>query len=770
MRFTEGMWRLPEGIQIDWMGHVESIIHSKKNEVKLLLSRPQRNRGDVLNTPAFTATISSPANGIIAAKFDHWTGVDDGGPHFELFPSQPKLQIERKQGQNLHVTSDNLTLDVDISPNNLSFAYAATGADGESTKRLTGHSFRSIGLVSDSNAPVYQPSDGLYAQKEHYMLLELDLSVHEKIYGLGERFGPFVKNGQEVVVWQEDGGTSSNLGYKNIPFYMSSRGYGVFINHSGKVMLEIQSERTTRVNIAVQGEELEYMIVAGNNPKDVLSRYTALTGRPSLPPAWSYGLWLTTSFTTSYDEETVTGFLEGFKERNIPLTTFHFDSFWMRSFQWCDFQFDDENFTDATGYLKRLKDRGMKLCVWMNPYIGQASPLFEEGKKNGYFIMRANTPRPTVWQTNNWVAGMAIVDFTNPQACEWYASHLKRLMNMGIDAFKTDFGERIPYSPAQVKYHDNSDPVRMHNFYSFLYNKCVSEAMQSAGKDTCLFARSATAGSQRFPVHWGGDCESTFEAMAETLRGGLSLALSGFAFWAHDIGGFEGKPPPALYKRWVQFGLLSSHSRLHGSSSYRVPWIYEEDGEDEKCSTVLRDYVKLKLSLMPYLLRVALDAKTHGTPVMRAMFLEFPDDINTYQLDTQYMLGPNLLVAPVFTAGGEVSFYVPLTKSGHGSQWRSWFNHMKIYEEGKWYTETHDFDSLPLLVKPGTVTALNNKVDKPDQEFETALELLVNGPLADDVNVELVTANAVDKITRMVSLGKDGTVKEGDIGQVRNMS
>ena len=400
-------------------------------------------------------------------------------------------------------------------------------------KKLTGHGYRSIGLVSDCRIPGYRVEDGLYSQRNRYILLELDIAVHEKLYGLGERFGPFVKNGQTVEIWNEDGGTSSELTYKNIPFYISSRGYGVFINNPGKVMLELQSESTTRVNIAVQGEELQYMIVAGATPKEILSRYTALTGRPGLPPAWSYGLWLTTSFTTSCDEKTVTSFLDGLQERKIPLGVFHFDSFWMKAFQWCDFQFNPEVFPDVEAYLQRLKDRGLKTCAWINPYVGQASPLFKEGKTKGYFVMRADRPTATVWQWDNWQAGMALVDFTNPDACKWYSSQLARLIAMGIDSFKTDFGERIPFNPTQVRYHDGSDPVRMHNYYAFVYNKVVFETLQSAGKEGCLFARAASAGSQRFPVHWGGDPESTFEAMAETLRGGLSLALSGFGFWAH---------------------------------------------------------------------------------------------------------------------------------------------------------------------------------------------------------------------------------------------
>ncbi|KIX96508.1 uncharacterized protein Z520_07774 [Fonsecaea multimorphosa CBS 102226] len=764
MKFTEGMWRTRSGVSFNWMGNVERLHdNNDDNAVDLLLTKPQKSRGDTLNVGTVSARIRTPLEGVIAANFTHWSGEEDRGPYFPLFESSPTPKIHNNPGQSLDYTSGPLDLSINTTPNELAFTYSCN------SKRLTGHSFRSIGVVSCSDTPGYRISEGMYAQQDNYMLLELDLSVHEKIYGLGERFGPFVKNGQSIDVWNEDGGTSSELCYKNIPFYLSSRGYGVFINNPAKVMLEIQSERTTRVNIAVKGESLEYMVIAGPSPKEVLDRYTALTGRPGLPPAWSYGLWLTTSFTTSYDEQTVTSFLEGFKERDIPLKVFHFDCFWMKSFQWCDFQFDDDNFPDATGYLRRLKERGMKVCVWINPYIAQASPLFLEGKKNGYFVMRADTPRPTVWQWDNWQAGMAVVDFTNPAAREWYASHLRRLMDMGVDSFKTDFGERIPYLPHQVRYHDGSDSVRMHNFYAYLYNRVVWEAMSGKGKAPCLFARSATAGAQQFPVHWGGDCESTFEAMAETLRGGLSLALSGFGLWAHDIGGFEGLPDPALYKRWVQFGLLGSHSRLHGSSSYRVPWIYDGDkysGEDEACSRVLKDSVERKLALTPYLLLTALEAHLHGTPVMRAMLLEFGDvDNNTWTLDTQYMLGSELLVAPVFDKSGEVTFYVPFssrTDPGGASQkakWRSFFDHTKTYEEGRWYTETHGFDTLPLLVRPGGVVPFNPSLKAPDGDIIKGLQVLVNGPLDGEKVVELVEAGDVARVAKTFTVDEGLIVK-----------
>lgn len=738
------------------MGHTESVT-TTDSEATLLLTQPQRTRGDQLNKGALTATVRSPLEGVTAVKLTHWDGADDHGPNFELNEAPPKVTIDNKAKEKLAFTSGPLALDVNTTTNNLGFTYTDTSSG--KPRKLTGHSFRSLAHVSDATTSTYNAADQLYAEQDTYILFELDLSVHEKIYGLGERFGPFVKNGQSVEIWNEDGGTSSELTYKNIPFYLSSRGYGVFINHPGKVMLEVQSERTTRVNVVVAGESVEYMVVAGPTPKAILDRYTALTGRPGLPPAWSYGLWLTTSFTTSYDEKTVTGFLDGFKERDIKLGVFHFDAFWMKGFHWCDFEFDEQVSPDPKAYLARLRERGTKVCVWINPYVGQASRLFKEGKEKGYFIMRADTPNRTVWQWDNWQAGMAVVDFTNPEATKWWIGKLMALVDLGVDAFKTDFGERIPFDPRKVKYHDGSDPVRMHNYYSFLYNRAVHEGMKEKGKDACLFARSATTGGQQFPVHWGGDCESTFEAMAETLRGGLSLGLCGFGSWAHDIGGFEGLPDPGLYKRWVQFGLLSSHSRLHGSSSYRVPWMFEEKypGEDEKCSKVLRECVDRKLSLLPYLLRVAAEAAAKGTPVMRALLLEFPDDENAWSVDTQYMLGDELLVAPVFDAEGWVKFYVPKTENG--GQWRSWFDGKKTYEGGQWYEEQHGFDSLPLLVRPGGVVAVNHQLKDFEGDVLNGLEVVVNGPLKDDKEIQIVEAKSVERVSKTITVGKDLTVK-----------
>lgn len=715
MKFSNGMWTTREGYSFYWADHAARTSVTG-DEASLLLSKKQNWVGDSINIPTLTGRIRSPAEGIIAAKFSHWDGEEDPGPNFPLAEQQQKdkaVVVDHQDGKDLRVDSGSLALSVNTASNSLTFKYAERTPNEGSPKHLTGHSYRSIGLVRSQDCPRYDINDGLFAEKKNYMLVEFDLSIHETIYGLGERFGPFIKNGQSVDLWNEDGGTSSEQTYKNIPFLMSSRGYGIFFNHSGKLMLEVQSERTTRINVAVEGESLEYMIIAGPTPKDVLNRYTRLTGRPPLPPAWSYGLWLTTSFQTDYSENNVTSFLDGLIERDIHLSVFHFDALWMKPFHWCDFEFDEKWFPDPSGYMSRMKQRGLKICVWINPYVAQASPMYGEGKKNGYFIMRNDTVRPTVFQWDEWQAGNAIVDFTNPEACKWFIRRLQRLMDMGVDSFKTDFGERIPFKPGSVKYWDGSDPLRMHNFYPYLYNKYVWECIRThsshasggaqAKDNPVLFARSATAGCQQFPVHWGGDCESTFPAMAETLRGGLSLSVSGFGYWAHDIGGFEGLPDPSLYKRWVQFGLLSSHSRLHGSSSYRVPWIFEEShpGEGDKCSAVLRQAVKRKMSLMPYVLRAALEVNHKGTPIMRPMFLEFPDDFNAWGLDTQYMFGGDLLVAPVLSPEGWVRFYVPEVTSE--AKWRSWFDPSKTYDGGKWVRMVSGSRCLYLANVFGTV-------------------------------------------------------------------
>lgn len=487
-------------------------------------------------------------------------------------------------GADVTLTTGGLTVKVvKGAPWNLTFI----GEDGKVLTESAGKSLGRFKLGAESNVTAQPVSEfgvtmdgSARDESDVFIAIQLHLSVGEDVYGLGERFGAYVKNGQSVDIWNEDGGTASEQGYKDIPFYMTSNGYGVLVNNRGHVSFEIGSENT---------------------------------------------------------EATINSFIDGMAERDIPLAAFHYDCYWMREFHWCDFEWDKRFFGDIESTLKRLHE------------------------DKGYLVRK---PNGEVWQTDFWQAGMGLVDFTNPAAREWFKDKVKALLNQGVDAIKTDFGERIP---RDVVWYDGSPKLSMHNWYTQLYNQAVFEAIEETyGKgNACLYARSATVGRQQQPVHWGGDCESTFNGMAQSLRAGLSLTSSGFGFWSHDIGGFEGAfPDPAVYKRWVAFGMLGSHSRLHGSTVYRVPWLFDE--EDEKNGValvpgqtavdVVREFTKLKLELMPYVYQLGLQPHANGTPVMRSMFVEFPDDPACRTLDRQYMFGPSMLVAPVFTYSGEVSY------------------------------------------------------------------------------------------------------------------
>ncbi|NLG24412.1 MAG: alpha-xylosidase, partial [Clostridiales bacterium] len=546
MRFTDGYWQIrPEYT----MTYAAQLARAERRGAELHLmaaSRPIAHRGDTLNAGTINVRLFAPMEGVVGVEVVHFKGAAEREPRFELNRLPVEPAIAEDDGAWSFASGPLAARAQKTGPWRLDFA-----ADG---RVLTSSGFRGMGRALDRR-------DGA-----SYMSDSLTLGVGECVYGLGERFAAYVKNGQQVDIWNADGGTISEQAYKSVPFYMTNRGYGVFVDDPSDVSFEVASEKVERVQFSTSGERLRYFVIYGPTPKQVLDRYTALTGRPALPPAWSFGLWLSTSFTTNYDEATTSSFIQGMADRDIPMSVFHFDCFWMKAFRWCDFEWDGAVFSDPEGMLRRYRERGLKLCVWMNPYVGQDSPLFDEGLAGGYFIKKENGDP---WQTDLWQAGMAIVDVTNPAARDWYCGYLRRLLDMGVDCFKTDFGERIPVRG--VKYHDGSDPLRMHNYYTHLYNRMVFELLEQhrGVGEAVLFARSATAGGQQYPVHWGGDNSATYPSMAETLRGGLSLAHSGFGFWSHDISGFEQTAPADVYKRWVAFGLLSSHSRLHGSSSYR---------------------------------------------------------------------------------------------------------------------------------------------------------------------------------------------------------
>lgn len=598
MKFTNGYWMIRDGVDALYAREAYELAADATTESLNVLAPTSvvRGRYDTLNLPTFNVDITTPAEGVIRVCAEHWQGATEY-PGFPLNADEPgnrdyvTVQANGNgdgevgvNGADVTLTTGGLTVKVvKGAPWNLTFI----GEDGKVLTESAGKSLGRFKLGAESNVTAQPVSEfgvtmdgSARDESDVFIAIQLHLSVGEDVYGLGERFGAYVKNGQSVDIWNEDGGTASEQGYKDIPFYMTSNGYGVLVNNRGHVSFEIGSENT---------------------------------------------------------EATINSFIDGMAERDIPLAAFHYDCYWMREFHWCDFEWDKRFFGDIESTLKRLHE------------------------DKGYLVRK---PNGEVWQTDFWQAGMGLVDFTNPAAREWFKDKVKALLNQGVDAIKTDFGERIP---RDVVWYDGSPKLSMHNWYTQLYNQAVFEAIEETyGKgNACLYARSATVGGQQQPVHWGGDCESTFNGMAQSLRAGLSLTSSGFGFWSHDIGGFEGAfPDPAVYKRWVAFGMLGSHSRLRGSTVYRVPWLFDE--EDEKNGValvpgqtavdVVREFTKLKLELMPYVYQLGLQPHANGTPVMRSMFVEFPDDPACRTLDRQYMFGPSMLVAPVFTYSGEVSY------------------------------------------------------------------------------------------------------------------
>ena len=699
MKFSNGCWLQKEGCSCF---APQEVYFTTIEENKVTLLAPTLHitqRGDVLGGVNLTLEITSPAPDIFRVRTYHYKGAILDTPSFELNLNQAlPLQVEDSD-EEIKITSGGMSLL--ITKKNWSMTYL------RGDEIITRSAGKDLALMkTDWKGLAYDKGD----DQETYIRQMLSLSVGELVYGMGERFTPFVKNGQSIDIWNADGGTSTEQSYKNIPFYITNKGYGVLVNHPEMVSFEVGTEMVTRTEFSVKGSYLDYFLINGPTMKDVLVRYTDLTGKPSLPAPWTFGLWLSTSFTTSYDEETVMSFVNGMLDRGIPLRTFHFDCFWMKEFHWSDFVWDNRVFPDPEGMLRRIKAKGLNICVWINPYIGQESVLFNEGMEKGYFIKRTNGQ---VWQWDMWQAGMAIVDFTNPAACRWFQDKLEILLDMGVDCFKTDFGERIPTE--NVTYFDGSDPDKMHNLYTYLYNKCVYELLErKRGKgEAVLFARSATVGGQKFPVHWGGDCWSDYESMEESLRGGLSLMMSGFGFWAHDIGGFENTSTADVYKRWVAFGLLSSHSRLHGSSSYRVPWVYDDEAVD-----VVRFFTRFKARLMPYLYKTAIDTSKSGIPTMRSMVLEFTEDKTCHYIDKQYMLGDNLLVAPIFNDQSIAEYYLPK------GTWTNLFTG-EVKEGACWVTEKHSYLSIPLMVRENSIVVLGTCDEKPDYDYGNNAEIRI---------------------------------------------
>lgn len=502
------------------------------------------------------------------------------------------------------------------------------------------------------------------------------LSPQEKIFGCGESFTGLNKRGQKVNLWTRDalGAQTPNM-YKPIPFFMSSRGYGMFIHSSTPMTIDFGQTFDDMNNIYLGDEELDLFFFFGE-PKQVLYEYTALTGRSPVPPLWSFGLWM--SRITYKSEAEAREVANKLREHRIPCDVIHLDTGWFEKDWRCNYEFSPSRFDDPVQMIEDLREQGFRISLWQIPYFTPGNEYYQEIIDRGLYVKNMNGGLPTE---------DAILDYSNPEAVEWYKEKIANLLKIGVSAIKVDFGEA---APLHGKYHSGKSGLHEHNLYPLRYNKAVGDVTEETNGESIVWARSAWAGSQRYPIHWGGDAENTNSAMAASLRAGLSLGLSGFSFWSHDIGGFVHRSPEELYRRWMPFGMLTSHSRCHGAPP-KEPWEYSEDFMDQ-----FREATELKYRLMPYIYTQAQLSSQQGLPMMRTLFLEYPEDPNAWLVDDAYMFGSDMLVAPLFENESGRKVYVP---NGIWIDYQTGQN----YEGGTWHTIQAGVIPIIILIKSGTI-------------------------------------------------------------------
>jgi alpha-D-xyloside xylohydrolase len=518
-----------------------------------------------------------------------------------------------------------------------------------------------------------------------HAFLSLDLRYDEHIYGFGESFGRFDKRDTLQVLWnQEAFGNASPASYKRVPFFCSTRGYGLFIHTANAVRCRVGDLEHTALSLIVDNTAaLDVFFIYGSSLKAILPRYTSITGAPALPPKWTFGLWMA---RISYNRQAqVEAVADKLREHAIPCDVIHIDTDWYKRDWECDLEFCPDKFPDPAGMMARLRERGFRVSLWQWPNIVITSSMFNEAREGGYLATRLNG-QPYLY--SGFVPDAGFIDYSNPAAVEWIKGKFRKLFDLGVAAIKVDFGEG---APPDAQYHAAASEA-MHNLYPLLYGGAihdVTQETQGEGK-AVIWARAAWAGSQRYPVHWSGDGIARFEDMACVLRAALSFGMSGFPFYSHDIGGFSGLPSPELYIRWAQFGLFSSHARAHGTPP-REPWEFGEQAE-----TIFRKYAELRYRLLPYIYSEAVECARTSLPMVRPMALEFEHDPTTYTIDDQYMFGRSLLIAPIFDETNRRRIYLP-----RGTWYDFWTKQPQ--HGGQWYEVDAPLDVLPIYVRADTI-------------------------------------------------------------------
>ena len=503
------------------------------------------------------------------------------------------------------------------------------------------------------------------------------LTADEMIFGCGESATGLNKVGQKVNLFVTDPqGPETDQMYKPIPFFMSNRGYGMFMHTSAPVTCDFGATYIGLNKMFMGDENLDLFVFFGE-PKDILDEYTDLVGKPGMPPLWSFGTWM--SRITYFSEKEGYDVAANIRKNKYPCDVIHFDTGWFDVDWQCDYKFSENRFQNPQQMLKDLKSQGFHVCLWQLPYFTPKNRYFPELIEKNMYVKNGNGELPYE---------DVVLDFSNPETVNWYQNKLAGLLNIGVSAIKVDFGEAAPLNGI---YASGKSGWYEHNLYPVRYDMAVSEITKKLHNENIMWARAAWAGSQRYPLHWGGDAATTNTGMLGTLRAGLSFGLSGFSFWSHDMGGFVKSTPEDLYCRWLPFGFLTSHTRAHGAPPTE-PWLYDS----KRVQDVFRKSAEMKYRLMPYVYAQAKECTEKGLPMLRALFVEFPDDPGAWRVDDEYLFGSQILVAPLLESGitGR-SVYLPEGK---------WIDYQteKVYEGG-WHKI--EAGSLPIimLVRDGSV-------------------------------------------------------------------
>lgn len=546
----------------------------------------------------------------------------------------------------------------------------------------------------------------------------------ERFYGFGEKFTSLNKWGQKMTSWAVDSGNvSSQRSYKNVPFFMSSAGYGLFLHTTYPIVYRMGSQSSISYSLHVADNQLDYFLIYGPSFKQILSAYTELTGRAPMPPKWSFGFWISRCGYKSQAE--VEEVARQMRARDFPADVISLDPWWMGDPPWTTFEWDRQSFPQPQQMTQTLRDQGLRTCLWIHPYVPAGSKAYNEGLANGYFVRRpaSDNPAPIIESFSGNT--LAAVDFTNPAARRWFEDKLDALLEIGVAVFKTDFGEQ---SPADAIYFDGRTGLEMHNLYPLLYNKTVFELTKRRFGRGLTWGRSGYAGSQRYPVQWGGDSYSSLDQMAGQLRGLLSYGLSGVPFCSHDVGGFDYSPQAfdfetqadypkdaLTYIRWLQFGVFSSHLRAHGKQP-REPWSYGPQVEE-----IARRYLKLRYRLLPYIYSQAVKSTQTGLPLVKPLLLEYPHDANTHHLDWQYLFGDDLLVAPVLRADHRCRVYLP------AGIWLDYWS-KQPQSGGQWLDIDAPLDTIPVWVRAGAIIPMGPELAFADEKPLDPLTLALYQP------------------------------------------